>query len=93
MFVERLWGIVTYEDVDLRGYEAPTELRTGLVRYYGVYNTTRRHSALDRRTLDVVYFEHVHHELAARKPRKISLTRLSYSRGPFLSSICWQTTT
>ena len=50
VFVERLWRSVKYEDVYLRAYETPTELRTGLARYFGFYNTKRRHSALDRRT-------------------------------------------
>ena len=50
VFVERLWRSVKYEDVYLRAYETPTELRAGLARYFGFYNTRRRHSALDRRT-------------------------------------------
>ena len=53
-----------YEDVYLRAYETPTELRTGLARYFG-YNTKRRHSALDRRTPDAVYFDQAHRDLAA----------------------------
>ena len=32
-------------------------LRAGLARYFGFYNTRRRHSALDRRTPDAVYFD------------------------------------
>jgi len=56
VFVERLWRSVKYEDVYLRAYQTPTELRTGLARYFEFYNTRRRHSALDRRTPDAVYF-------------------------------------
>ena len=56
VFVERLWRSVKYEDVYLRAYETPTELRAGLARYFGFYNTRRRHSALERRTPDAVYF-------------------------------------
>ena len=63
--VERLWRSVKYEDVYLRAYETPTELRAGLARYFGFYNTRRRHSALDRRTPDAVYFDQAHRELAA----------------------------
>ena len=59
VFVERL------EDVYLRAYETPTELRAGLARYFGFYNTRRRHSALDRRTPDAVYFDQAHRDLAA----------------------------
>ena len=41
------------------------ELRAGLARYFGFYNTKRRHSALDRRTLDAVYFDQAHRDFAA----------------------------
>ncbi len=65
VFVERLWRSVKYEDVYLRAYETPTELRAGLARYFAFYNTRRRHSALDRRTPDAVYFDQAHRKLAA----------------------------
>lgn len=65
VFVERLWRSVKYEDIYLRAYETPTELRAGLTRYFTFYNTKRRHSALDRRTPDAVYFEQANPKLAA----------------------------
>ena len=65
VFVERLWRSVKYEDVYLRAYETPTELRAGLGRYFEFYNTRRRHSALDRRTPDAVYFDQANRDLAA----------------------------
>ncbi len=65
VFVERLWRSVKYEDVYLRAYETPTELRAGLARYFEFYNTRRRHSALDRRTPDAVYFDQAAPKLAA----------------------------
>jgi putative transposase len=65
VFVERLWRSVKYEDVYLRAYETPTALRAGLTRYFEFYNTRRRHSALDRRTPDAVYYEQANCELAA----------------------------
>ena len=43
----------------------PPKLRAGLARYFGFYNTRRRHSALDRRTPDAVYFDQAHRDLAA----------------------------
>ena len=49
----------------LRAYETATELREGLARYLKFYNTKRRHSALDRRTPDAVYFEQAAPKLAA----------------------------
>ena len=65
VFVERLWRSVKYEDVYLHAYETPTELRAGLARYFEFYNARRRHSALDRRTPDAVYFGQAAPELSA----------------------------
>jgi len=65
VFVERLWRSVKYEDVYLHAYETPAQLRAGLGRYFSFYNTRRRHSALDRRTPDAVYFDQANHELVA----------------------------
>ena len=59
VFIERLWRSVKYEDVYLRAYETPMALRSGLRHYFQFYNSRRRHSALDRRTPDAVYFEQV----------------------------------
>jgi putative transposase len=59
VFVERLWRSVKYEDIYLHAYETPAELRAGLSRYFAFYNARRRHSALDRRTPDAVYFAQV----------------------------------
>jgi putative transposase len=65
VFVERLWRSVKYEDVYLRAYETPFDLRLGLARYFEFYNTRRRHSALDRRTPDAVYFDTATCQMAA----------------------------
>jgi putative transposase len=65
VFVERLWRSVKYEDVYLRACETPVELRLGLTRYFEFYNTRRRHSALDRRTPDAVYFKLATCQMAA----------------------------
>ena len=65
VFVERLWRSVKYEDLYLHAYETPAQLRTGLGRYFEFYNTRRRHSALDRRTPDAVYYEQANAKLAA----------------------------
>ena len=42
VFVERLWRSVKYEDVYLRAYATPTELRVGLDRYFKFYNIHNR---------------------------------------------------
>ena len=65
VFVERLWRSVKYENVYLHAYETPAALRDGLARYFEFYNARRRHSALDRRTPDAVYFNHAAAKLAA----------------------------
>ena len=56
VFVERLWRTVKYEDVYLRAYETPADLKAGLDRYFRFYNTRRGHTALDKQTPDEVYF-------------------------------------
>ena len=55
VFIERLWRSVKYEDIYLR---ARRRQRFG-PGYFDFYNTRRRHTALDRRTPDAVYFEQV----------------------------------
>ena len=57
VFVERLLRSVKCEDVYLRAYETPAALRTGLEKYCRFCNARRRHTALNRRTPDAVYFE------------------------------------
>ncbi len=46
IFVERLGWIVKYENVYLKGYENPRELREGLKSYFRFYNEKRPHQAL-----------------------------------------------
>ena len=65
VFVERLWRSVKYEDVYLRAYETPADLKAGLKRYFEFYNQRRRHSSLERRTPDAVYFEMANINVAA----------------------------
>lgn len=56
VFVERLWRTVKYEYVYLQAYETPNDLQRGLEKYFQYCNAHRRHTALDRRTPDAVYF-------------------------------------
>ncbi len=56
IFVERLWRTVKYEEVYLHAYDTVSDSRTGLRRYFGLYNQRRPHSSLGRRTPDQVYF-------------------------------------
>jgi len=56
LFIERLGKSVQYEEVYLHAYDAVTEARHGLARYFTFYNQGRPHSALDGQTPDMVYF-------------------------------------
>ena len=51
IFVERLWRTVKYEDVYLRGYSNPAELREGLKNYFRFYNERRPHQLLGYKIL------------------------------------------
>lgn len=55
-FIERLWRSVKYEDVYLRDYATPADLRVGLAAYFHFYNFRRPHQALQYRTPAEVYF-------------------------------------
>jgi putative transposase len=57
IFVERLWRSVKYEDIFLHDYETIGEVRTGLGRYFPMYNDERLHESLDYRTPRQVYFQ------------------------------------
>lgn len=55
IMVERLWRTVKYEDIYIRDYKTPVEVRFGLNRYFEYYNNDRRHSSLGRKTPADVY--------------------------------------
>ncbi len=65
VFIERLWRSVKYEEVYLRAYDTVSDARTGLRRYFDLYNRRRPHSSLGRRTPDDVYFSQQSLTLAA----------------------------
>ena len=50
VFIERLWRSLKYECVYLHSFETGSELRAGLIRWIGFYNTLRPHSALGGQT-------------------------------------------
>jgi putative transposase len=56
IFIERLWRSVKYEEVYLHSYESVRDARSGLARYFQLYNTERLHEALGYRTPHEVYF-------------------------------------
>ena len=55
VFIERLWRSLKYECIYLHAFETGSELRVGLTRWIGYYNTRRPHSALAGRTPDEAY--------------------------------------
>ena len=50
IFVERLWWAVKYEDIFLHDYQGIPECKNGLEKYFGFYNTERRHQSLEYNT-------------------------------------------
>jgi len=59
VFVKRLWRSLKYEEVYLHAYDTVTDAQDGIARYLTFYNQLRPHRALDGRTPDRVYWEHV----------------------------------
>ena len=53
--IECLWRSLNYECVYLHAFETGSELRAGLSKWIGYYNTRRSHSTLDGRTPDEAY--------------------------------------
>ena len=56
IFTERLWRTVKYEDVYIKEYTTPRELRRGLDEFFIKYNTRRGHQSLEYKTPEEVYF-------------------------------------
>jgi putative transposase len=56
IFTERLWRTVKYEDVYIKEYNTPRELRTGMAIFFDKYNNRRGHQSLDYRTPAEVYW-------------------------------------
>jgi len=56
IFTERLWRTVKYEDIYIKEYATPRELRSGLGAYSSKYNSGRGHQSLEYKTPEDVYF-------------------------------------
>jgi len=65
VFIERLWRSLKYECIYLHAFETGSELRDGLAKWIGYYNTRRPHSTLAGRTPDEAYEARVTERLAA----------------------------
>ncbi|RLA10067.1 MAG: hypothetical protein DRQ54_00630 [Gammaproteobacteria bacterium] len=46
--MERLWRSVKYEEVYLHAQDSVSDSRTGIGRYFTLYNQRRPHSSLNR---------------------------------------------
>jgi putative transposase len=57
IFTERLWRTVKYEDIYIKDYSTPRELRKGLNDFFIKYNTRRGHQSLNYKTPEAVYYE------------------------------------
>ena len=56
VFIERLWRTLKYEEVYLHAYESIKVAKQRITSWFDGYNHKRRHSSLDRRTPDQVYY-------------------------------------
>jgi putative transposase len=55
IFTERLWRTVKYEDIYIKEYSSPRELRIGLTGFFDKYNHRRGHQSLGYKTPAEVY--------------------------------------
>ena len=70
MFIERLWRSLKYECIYLHAFETGSELRAGLSKWTGYYNTGRPHSALAGRPPDEAYGADGHCQLRSLWPKR-----------------------
>jgi putative transposase len=56
VFIERLWRSLKYEEVYLKAYDNVVEANTGIGKWIEFFNQRRRHTSLDRKTPDQVYY-------------------------------------
>ena len=57
VFVGRLWRSLKYEEVYLNAYDTVAAATTGIGKWMEFFNQSRRHSSLDRKTPDQVYYD------------------------------------
>ena len=57
IFIERVWRSLKWEDIYLKNYETPREVRQGVNNWFQTYNYERPHQSLNYQTPAQVYFE------------------------------------
>lgn len=70
IFTERLWRSVKYEEVYLADYRTPRDVRTGLTRYFHLYNEQRPHQSLAYQVPAAVYFAASDSTVTIKRPKK-----------------------
>lgn len=65
VFIERLWRSLKYEEIYLHAYDSIPQARDGIRRWMRFYNHRRKHQALEKRTPDTLYYEHLNAEARA----------------------------
>ena len=56
IFTERLWRTLKYQEVYLNEYKTPRDARSGITRYFELYNSFRPHQGIDGLTPHEVCF-------------------------------------
>lgn len=57
VFVERLWRSLKYEEIYLHAYDNVAAATAGIGKWIEFFNQRRRHTSLDRKTPDQVYYD------------------------------------
>lgn len=57
IFIERLWRSLKWEDIYLKDYATPREVRIGVANWLEFYNHERPHQSLNYKTPAQIYFE------------------------------------
>lgn len=57
IFIERLWRSLKWEDIYLKDYATPREVRIGVANWLEFYNNERPHQSLNYQTPAQIYFE------------------------------------
>ena len=74
VLIERLWRSLKDECVYLHAFETGSELRAGLAKWIGHYNSRRPHSALAGRTPDEAYHGFAPTPLPGLTPATVSVS-------------------
>ncbi len=63
IYIERFWRTLKYEDIYIKDYSSMADLKEGIKKYMGFYNSERFHQSLDYDTPDEIYYSKFKPEL------------------------------